>query len=100
MSTVKNWKIKDANGNTITVVAKTQAAAKHQFKQILRGAEVVEIKCLGDARQKKISLPYDDSVEFKPVSQAQVSKLTQGRNDLCRCGSGRKYKKCCINKPE
>ena len=23
---------------------------------------------------------------------------TQGRNDLCNCGSGLKYKKCCINK--
>jgi hypothetical protein len=23
---------------------------------------------------------------------------TQGRNDLCKCGSGLKYKKCCINK--
>ena len=21
-----------------------------------------------------------------------------GRNDLCSCGSGKKYKKCCINK--
>ena len=23
-----------------------------------------------------------------------------GRNDLCRCGSGRKYKKCCLSKDE
>jgi hypothetical protein len=22
-----------------------------------------------------------------------------GRNDTCRCGSGKKFKKCCINKP-
>ncbi|MBD3810221.1 MAG: SEC-C domain-containing protein, partial [Sulfuricurvum sp.] len=21
-----------------------------------------------------------------------------GRNDLCPCGSGKKYKKCCLNK--
>lgn len=25
-------------------------------------------------------------------------KLDIGRNDLCSCGSGKKYKKCCINK--
>ena len=24
----------------------------------------------------------------------------QGRNDLCSCGSGRKFKKCCGMKPE
>ena len=23
----------------------------------------------------------------------------QGRNDLCECGSGKKYKKCCETKP-
>lgn len=23
-----------------------------------------------------------------------------GRNDPCPCGSGKKYKKCCLNKPE
>lgn len=22
-----------------------------------------------------------------------------GRNDTCRCGSGKKFKKCCIDKP-
>ena len=26
--------------------------------------------------------------------------LKVGRNDPCPCGSGRKYKKCCIDKPE
>ena len=24
--------------------------------------------------------------------------ITIGRNDPCHCGSGRKYKKCCLNK--
>jgi len=27
-----------------------------------------------------------------------MSKL--GRNDQCRCGSGKKYKKCCLDKDE
>jgi preprotein translocase subunit SecA len=33
----------------------------------------------------------DDSLEKKPV---KVTKKP-GRNDLCPCGSGLKYKKCC-----
>jgi len=31
-----------------------------------------------------------------PVSTASTSPV--GRNDLCPCGSGRKYKKCCLGK--
>lgn len=29
-----------------------------------------------------------------------MNDLKVGRNDPCPCGSGKKYKKCCINKPE
>lgn len=31
----------------------------------------------------------------KPVQSVKI-----GRNDPCPCGSGRKYKKCCLNKPK
>ena len=30
--------------------------------------------------------------------QGNIMKI--GRNDPCPCGSGRKYKKCCLGKPE
>lgn len=32
------------------------------------------------------------------VSDRVYKKVTVGRNDPCPCGSGKKYKKCCINK--
>jgi|TARA_Y100000310_G_scaffold215069_1_gene216045 uncharacterized protein YchJ len=32
------------------------------------------------------------------VRLPQQSTKTQGRNDPCNCGSGKKYKKCCLNK--
>lgn len=32
-------------------------------------------------------------------SQSQNAKIKVGRNDLCPCKSGRKYKKCCGRKP-
>ena len=32
------------------------------------------------------------------IKQSQSKKI--GRNDLCRCGSGKKYKKCCLDKDE
>ncbi|HEY3299159.1 MAG TPA: tetratricopeptide repeat protein [Methylophilaceae bacterium] len=29
-----------------------------------------------------------------------MSQVKQGRNDLCNCGSGKKYKQCCLTKPK
>ena len=53
-------------------------------------------------KQKKLFLDYvdeviDDEEEFyKP--EIIKNELKVGRNDLCPCGSGKKYKKCCIKK--
>jgi preprotein translocase subunit SecA len=41
-----------------------------------------EIVCMGQGGEKKKPLP----------------KLKTGRNDPCPCGSGKKYKKCCLDK--
>ena len=35
-------------------------------------------------------------IEFRLSNMAHSDKV--GRNDPCPCGSGKKYKKCCINK--
>ena len=32
------------------------------------------------------------------ILQPLVVKKKQGRNEPCDCGSGKKFKKCCINK--
>jgi hypothetical protein len=32
-----------------------------------------------------------------PIAQLASGKKKIGRNELCPCGSGRKYKKCCLN---
>jgi hypothetical protein len=34
----------------------------------------------------------------KPFEMGSVKKEKIGRNDLCPCGSGKKYKKCCLGK--
>ncbi len=33
-------------------------------------------------------------------SEPYIAPYKPGRNDPCVCGSGKKYKKCCMNKPE
>ena len=35
-----------------------------------------------------------------PASQEIIKKDKVGRNDPCPCGSGKKYKRCCLNKDE
>ena len=47
--------------------------------------------------------PFEKEVENrknnnKIISKKPTNKLGKkvGRNDLCICGSGKKYKKCCI----
>ena len=32
------------------------------------------------------------------MKKSKKNKTKIGRNDPCPCGSGRKYKKCCLNK--
>ena len=42
--------------------------------------------------------PVADPPMHRPVERAVAAKV--GRNDPCPCGSGKKYKKCCLNKDQ
>ena len=37
-------------------------------------------------------------VGLRKINKPQVAIVKVGRNEPCPCGSGKKYKKCCINK--
>jgi len=41
---------------------------------------------------------YDDYEYVQPVKQIVRTAPKVGRNDPCPCGSGKKYKKCCLRK--
>jgi hypothetical protein len=61
---------------------------------------------LGEEQLKKKKATIDERLSFfednflmhnaKPIIKEANEKI--GRNDTCYCGSGKKYKKCCINK--
>jgi len=44
-------------------------------------------------KTKKVHLPDHDTIT-KAIRQRAIGKI--GRNELCPCGSGLKYKKCCL----
>jgi len=53
------------------------------------------------ARHEKIKLLYEIYKEKHGIGQLRQpvrAKKTAGRNDPCPCGSGQKYKRCCLNK--
>jgi hypothetical protein len=49
---------------------------------------------LGDDDNPIPLIPFEEL----PKKQAKPIKETIGRNDPCPCGSGKKYKKCCMEK--
>ena len=40
---------------------------------------------------------YDDAL-LESATTTHNERRKVGRNDPCPCGSGKKYKKCCLNK--
>jgi len=54
-----------------------------------------------DAGQEMSSWPMFYSKEREELSLSELrERLKTGRNALCPCGSGKKYKKCCLHKDE
>lgn len=47
---------------------------------------------------KKLKISSFGRLEFSKRDIPNPDYVEQGRNDYCSCGSGKKFKKCCINK--
>jgi len=54
-----------------------------------------------DVRDKHVSVPDTDHASQSPAAE-KLEPIRVGpkigRNDPCSCGSGKKYKKCCLGK--
>lgn len=48
--------------------------------------------------EKLITVPPHTFGSARYYGKPIVKEKLPGRNDLCPCDSGKKYKKCCINK--
>jgi SEC-C motif len=71
--------------------------------------EIEEKRAINDRRMKEmrdsvkapaipaVTTEQDDYLERKPVPFLRTDKQV-GRNDPCPCGSGKKFKKCCMNR--
>ena len=69
---------------------------KEQTVGILFRVQVEEPKQIEELRQpeeKNLVFSHGDGTSQKKPATREDDKV--GRNDLCPCGSGKKYKKCC-----
>ncbi len=64
--------------------------------EILQGGAMFQ-----DASEKGFSKKDIDKLvdDVEAEYARETVKIKVGRNDLCPCGSGKKYKKCCLNRP-
>ena len=46
----------------------------------------------------KDDMDDEPDYDYKPIEHQQAVSTKIGRNEPCPCGSGKKYKKCCLNK--
>jgi len=57
----------------------------------------INFKTKFDVETVESKIPFSPGLEFKSGS-SRPKKRKVGRNDPCPCGSGKKYKKCCLGK--
>ena len=75
------------------------AFMRYQPEEVWGGIFVIAVQHEID-HLNGIVLPYKEGAEEIPYEQEGVRRESPkvGRNDPCPCGSGKKYKKCCIGK--
>ena len=63
----------------------------------IRGALVIEEEWKPDPAMDAVMAIWPKKAPV-PMSRAALAPRKTGRNEPCPCGSGKKYKKCCLNK--
>lgn len=54
---------------------------------------------IDETNNEKAEAEYQQRRAERKKSEAEATRYAKlGRNDICICGSGKKYKKCCMNK--
>lgn len=71
----------------------------HSFDNPWQFYDPDEIERRGLRESRDLETAHWDSVDYGSVQPYLRHEPKIGRNDPCPCGSGKKYKKCCLNAP-
>jgi len=66
-------------------------------KSMFMGAQAQGYDIFDDEEREEYIEKYNQSLDI-PKIEPYIAPEKIGRNDPCICGSGKKYKKCCMNK--
>lgn len=58
------------------------------------------VSILNEFRKDEFQRIQDDKFFTPRSKQEKIEEIKVGRNDPCPCGSGKKYKKCCLHKKQ
>lgn len=92
--------------NKITITSLKVTEGKLRGTQVLIGMDIISggdfsVSHAGGETKFSFQIPSTHDTDFvkeiKSHTPVKVTKIV-GRNDPCPCGSGRKYKNCCMNK--
>ncbi|MFC1863490.1 SEC-C metal-binding domain-containing protein, partial [Thermodesulfobacteriota bacterium] len=83
----KRWKLLDESPFSISLET-VRTAIEEQIPNIYQQMH---------KRHKKLKAIYSHSKKNHYASKQEVQYPKVGRNDPCPCGSGKKYKKCCLS---
>ena len=64
---------------TVKPIEETDPFLASEFQKIVNGTH------------EQVQHINDEILSYKPIKKKSI-----GRNDKCPCGSGKKYKKCCL----
>ena len=68
-------------------------------EETIRRLFLVELRPTQEVKRQKVAKETGTSAPDKSVKKQPVrSEKKAGPNDPCPCGSGKKYKKCCMQK--
>ena len=68
-------------------------------EETIRRLFLVRIQPQQEIRREKVAtVTYEGGADENVVKQPMSKKAKVGRNDPCPCGSGKKYKNCCLDK--
>ena len=68
-------------------------------EEIIRRLFLAQVKPQAELKREKVAKITSEGAGDKTVKrQPVVKKAKVGRNDPCPCGSGKKYKNCCLDK--
>ena len=69
-----------------------------EYEMIIEMTSSIFVFCMAMNSLRKENLQNSIQNQTTTQNSANSTNYNVGRNDPCPCGSGRKYKKCCLNK--